>query len=66
MGGIMSKPKMPAIQPLPPAPKPGESPEELAAAAELKKRNANRQGRQSTILTGLSDSASGTGTLLGG
>ena len=75
MGGIFSKPKMPAPPPIQAPPEPDFSAEDEArekeAAEEERRRNLKRKGRRSTILTGtglteIEDKDIQKKTLLGG
>ena len=56
MGGIFKAPKIPAPPPIQAPPEPDFSYEdeqrEKDAADELRRKNLNRKGRRSTILTG--------------
>ena len=75
MGSIFKTPKMPAPPPIQPPPEPDFSAEdearERAAADEERRRNLNRKGRRSTVLTGtglsdIEDENLDQKTLLGG
>ena len=75
MGGIFKAPKMPAPPAIVAPPEPDFSAEdearERAAADEQRRKNLNRKGRRSTILTGtglsdIEDDEISQKTLLGG
>ena len=75
MGSIFSKPKIPAPPPIQAPPEPDFSYEdeqrEKEAAEDERRRNLNRKGRRSTILTGtglteIEDKDIQKKTLLGG
>ena len=75
MGSIFSKPKIPAPPPIQAPPEPDFSYEDEARQAEAeadeRRRNLNRKGRRSTILTGtglteIEDKDIQKKTLLGG
>jgi len=75
MGGIFKRPKTPAPPPLQAPPEPDFSYEDEArereAAEKERRRNLNRKGRRSTILTGtglseIEDENIDQKTLLGG
>lgn len=56
MGGILSKPKAPKVEPPPPVPEPAPMPvpDDVQQETEAKKRAARRitaSGRQSTLLS---------------
>ena len=67
MGGLFSKPKMPAVQTPAPAPPDAGAPAVQEAATAERQRLAAARGRASTLLTATSDTVqpSGAKTLLG-